>query len=276
MPLDLKEFMGKNGGPLIMGILNVTPDSFSDGGRYADVEMAVNQAVQMKQQGAQIIDIGGESTRPNAQSITIAEECARVISVIKEAVKKGCIVSLDTRNAITMDEGINAGAHIINDVSALEYDPEAISVLAQAGVPVCLMHAQGTPQTMQANPQYNNVVDDVYAYLEGRLNDCVKKGVRENQIILDVGIGFGKTLEHNLSLIKNIDTFRKLNRPLLLGASRKSFIGKINQISEPEMRFSGSLAANLYALAHHVDIFRVHDVVQTKQAFDVWRAINEA
>lgn len=276
MSLDFSDFLNKNPGPLIMGILNVTPDSFSDGGKFSETEAAVWQALQMKEQGAQIIDIGGESTRPNAQIVSVAEECARVVSVIKGAVEKGCIVSLDTRNAITMEKGIDAGAHIINDVSALEYDPEAISVVAQAGVPVCLMHAQGTPQTMQADPQYNNVVDDVYAYLEGRLNDCVKKGVRENQIILDVGIGFGKTLEHNLSLIKNIDTFRKLNRPLLFGASRKSFIGKINQISEPEMRLSGSLAANLYALAHHADIFRVHDVVQTKQAFDVWRAINEA
>lgn len=274
MTVSLPEMVKKS--PLLMGIVNVTPDSFSDGGSYASAQAAIAHGKVLLEQGADILDIGGESTRPNATPVTIDEEIRRIVPVIEGLHGIAPYISADTRNAEAMAAAINAGANIINDVSALSHDSESIDVIAQSGVPVCLMHMQGTPQTMQISPLYDNVVDDVLYYLTQRIEYCIQKGVKENQIILDVGIGFGKTLDHNLSLIKNLDRFHALGCPLLLGVSRKSFIAALSKNEPPQDRVSGSIAAALWGFSKNVSVFRVHDVAATRQAFQVYQGIVNA
>lgn len=259
--------------PVIMGIVNVTPDSFSDGGKFYNQNKAIEHGLRLVEEGAAILDIGGESTRPGAEVIDPEEEISRVVPVIEGLRGKAPWISIDTRNAQTMRAALAAGANCINDISGLTYDPEALSVAAGANVPIILMHSQGTPRTMQKNPSYTNVIEDIYAFFEERLEACKTARIEKKNLILDVGIGFGKTLEHNVLLLGNIKRFQDLGCPLLLGTSRKGFIGALSQNEPPESRQGGSLASALWGLSQGVQIFRVHDVAQTAQAFAVYRAI---
>lgn len=264
----------KENHPLIMGIVNVTPDSFSDGGQFDTTEKAIAQGLRLIEEGADILDIGGESTRPNSQSISIDEELRRVLPVIEGLKNKGALLSIDTRNAITMSEALRAGAGMVNDVTALTWDKDALSVVAHSDCRVCLMHMQGTPQTMQANPTYNDVVEDVFNYLAERIRVCVENGIAKERIIADVGIGFGKTREHNIALFQNLSRFHDLGVDILLGASRKSFIEKICERPVlPMDRLAGSLAAVASACGHHIQMVRVHDVAETRQFIDVYGCI---
>ena len=262
-------------GPLVMGVVNVTPDSFSDGGDFLDSDLAVKHALEMVQSGADILDIGGESTRPGADPVSPEEEQRRILPVIEKLKESGCKIpiSVDTRHAETMQKLIEAGVDIINDISALTHDINSLSVASKAQIPVMLMHSKGLPKTMQDKPDYDDVVREVYDYLSERKRACIYAGIDPKNIILDPGIGFGKRLEDNLNLIKHIDKFHELNCPILLGTSRKSFIEKICSDTPPEKRLSGSLSSLLFALDKGVQIFRVHDVAETVQAIKVWQAI---
>lgn len=261
-------------GSLVMGIVNVTPDSFSDGGLYNTTEAAISHGQELIKQGADILDIGGESTRPQSKMITVSEELSRVIPVIQGLKGKVKYISIDSRNSETMRQSIINGANIVNDVSALTHDPEAVHVVAQENVYVCLMHMQGTPQTMQINPQYDDVVEEVKSFLADRIEYCLRNNVKHEKIILDIGIGFGKTLEHNLLLLKNLHEFKDLGFPILLGTSRKSFISAImGEELKAQNRLGGSLASVLWGADQGCKIFRVHDVAQTKQALSVYQAI---
>ncbi len=266
----------RDNSPLIMGIVNVTPDSFSDGGSYISTDKAISHGLSLLGQGADIIDIGGESTRPNADIVTVGEEISRVIPVIQGLSGKAPYISIDTRNAKTMAAAIKAGANIINDVSALTHDPDSISVIADSNLPVCIMHMKGNPQTMQNAPAYENVIDEIMSFFEERLRFMSQHNINLNKVIIDPGIGFGKTLEHNLLIIKHISKFKTLGCTILLGTSRKSFIGLLCCENDPHRRVYGSIASAIYALENGTNIFRVHDVKETKQAFDVYNAISNA
>ena len=261
--------------PLIQGILNVTPDSFSDGGDFVDEKTALEQALSMIQKGAGIIDIGGESTRPGAKPVTPEQELSRVIPIIKTLRNAGVVtpISIDSRNARVMIKALEAGADIINDVSALTHDKASLDVAVKMGVPVILMHASADSLKMQSNPDYDNVLLDIYDYLENRIKICLTAGVKQENIMIDVGIGFGKKLQHNLKLLSNMALFHSLGVPILLGASRKSFISEITQENDPKKRIAGSLCAAQIVLDQGVQTLRVHDVGQTKQMIDVWNAI---
>jgi dihydropteroate synthase len=256
--------------PLLMGIINVTPDSFSDGGAFADATAAIRHGRQLMDEGAAILDIGGESTRPGAAVIAPEEEQRRILPVIAglrdEAAKRGVALSLDSRNAATMRAGLKVGVNCLNDISALTHDPESLRVAAQSDARIILMHMQGTPQTMQKNPYYKDVVEDVFAYLQNRITDCMNAGIARERLIADPGLGFGKTAEHSVALLKNLSRFRALGVPLLIGASRKSFITAMAGTAEPRRRLGGSLAAALYAANMGAHILRVHDVAEHRQA----------
>jgi dihydropteroate synthase len=249
-----------------MGIINVTPDSFSDGGQFANTAEAIEYGLKLVHDGATILDIGGESTRPGAEPIDPDVEISRVVPVIKGLARTVPWLSIDTRNAKTMEASLSAGANIINDISALTYDQRARDIVKASDALVCLMHMKGTPQTMQTAPHYDNVVEDVYSYLENRIESCVKHGIHQDRLIIDPGIGFGKTVEHNMLLIRGISKFRTLGCPVLLGASRKSFIGKLHREASPHERLGGTLAVALWACSQGVNILRVHDVWETSQA----------
>jgi dihydropteroate synthase len=264
--------------PRIMGILNVTPDSFSDGGDRADPEVAVRDGLAMLAAGADILDVGGESTRPGAEPVSLEEERARVLPVVAALAKAGAVVSIDTRHATIMTEAVAAGADIINDVTALEGDPDSLAAAAATGVPVILMHMQGEPQTMQADPRYDSAVLDIYHYLAARLEACAVAGIAPARVVVDPGIGFGKTLDHNLELIEQLAVFQGLGTAVLLGASRKSFIARLapaapGQAVAPKQRLAGSLAAALLGLQRGAQILRVHDVAETCQAVALWQAV---
>lgn len=259
-----------------MGIVNVTPDSFSDGGKFISPDLAIEHGIKLAEQGAVILDIGGESTRPGAEIVDVETEIARVVPVIEGLRGKAPWISIDTRNAATMEAAIKAGANMINDVSALTHDERSVFVAAEAKVQVVLMHAQGTPQVMQKNPIYNNVIEDIFKYLHQRILLCETHGIGEKMLVIDPGIGFGKTLEHNVSIIRNISKFHDLNVPIMLGASRKSFIEKISGPALPAERISGSVATALWARSQGAQIYRVHDVKETVQAFKVMGAIELA
>jgi dihydropteroate synthase len=258
--------------PRIMGIVNVTPDSFSDGGRYLSPDTAVAHALRLEAEGADLLDIGGESTRPGAEPVGIDEEWRRVEPVLCALAKRARVpLSIDTRHAEIMRRAAQAGASVINDVSALAHDPAGLAVAAESGLPVVLMHAQGDPRTMQANPVYDDVVLDVYDYLEARIAACEQAGIARSRLIVDPGIGFGKTLAHNLALLGSLSILHGLGCAILLGASRKSFIAKLTGAAADD-RLPGSLAAALLGVSQGVQIVRVHDVAATRQALAVWDA----
>ena len=262
--------------PRIMGVVNVTPDSFSDGGRYLAADAAIAHALQLEAEGADILDIGGESTRPGSEAADAEEECRRVLPVIAALARRSrARLSVDTRKAEVMRRAALEGAHIINDVSALTHDPLALETAAGLGLPVILMHAQGEPKTMQLQPHYEDVVLDVYDELGDRVAACERAGIPRDRLIVDPGIGFGKTLAHNLQLLGALGILHGLGCAVMLGASRKSFIGHLTG-AETADRLPGSIAAALLGVAQGVQILRVHDVAATLQALAVWQgALNE-
>ena len=251
---------------LIMGILNITPDSFSDGGDFFEKNIAIDRALEMVEQGADIIDIGGESTRPFSDSVSLKEEISRVIPVIEGICKESDVcISIDTTKSKVACEALEAGASVINDISAMEIDSLMVDVALKFNCPIVLMHMKGIPKNMQDNPQYQSLISDIKEYLLARIDFVVSKGIDRNKIIIDPGIGFGKTVENNFEIINNLDQFVKMNFPVLLGASRKSFIGVSLNLPEND-RLEGSIAANIIGLQKGAKIFRVHDVVETNRA----------
>jgi dihydropteroate synthase len=263
--------------PSVMGILNLTPDSFSDGGDHNAPEQAVAHARQMVAEGADLIDVGGESTRPGASFVPPAQEIARTAPVIKAIRAQLDIpLSIDTRKTEVARAAVAAGAHIVNDVSGFTFDADLAGYCADAGLPVMVKHAQGDPQTMQDAPRYDNVLLDVYDFLEARVEALVAAGVPRAQIIVDPGIGFGKTVQHNLLLLNRLSLFHALGCAILLGVSRKRFIGTIGNAPEPKDRAAGSVSVGLRAVADGVQMLRVHDVAQTRSALDLWMAVHRA
>jgi dihydropteroate synthase len=268
--------MSNSAMPRIMGILNVTPDSFSDGGENFDVENAVERATQMVEEGAEILDIGGESTRPGADAVHVEEEIQRIIPVIEGCKSLNVEISVDTRKEPVMAAAVAAGATMINDVSALEYDPRSLDFIASSGLPVCLMHSSADPKVMQLNPQYRHVLLDVIDFLKSRIEDCEAAGIDRNRIMVDPGIGFGKTVDHNLILIKGLPYLQSLGCNILLGASRKSFIGRLSADKKTGSKIGGSIATALYGVWSGVHMLRVHDVAETRQAVKLWQSIDSA
>jgi dihydropteroate synthase len=259
--------------PLVMGIVNVTPDSFSDGGKYLGVEAAIAHGRRLVAEGAALIDIGGESTRPGAVPVSPETEIARTVPVIRALAGEGICVSIDTRHAAVMRAAADAGAAIINDISALEGDQQSLSVAARSGACVVLMHMQGQPSDMQAAPIYQDAPREVRDYLAARIEACLAAGISREKVCVDPGIGFGKTLDHNLQLLATLGDLQALDVPVLLGVSRKSFIGALSRQAPSDQRLGGSLAAALVGLESGVKILRVHDVAETVQAVAVWHAI---
>ena len=261
--------------PAVMGILNVTPDSFSDGGRFVTPEVALRQAVAMVGEGAAIIDVGGESTRPGAESVGVQRELDRVIPII-EGIRAStdAVISIDTSKALVMREAVAAGASLINDVAALQGDG-ALAAAVDLQVPVCLMHMRGEPRTMQEKPEYDDVVAEVAAFLEGRIQACVDAGLGEDLTIVDPGFGFGKTQRHNVELLANLRQLRVRDRPVLVGVSRKSTLGELTQ-RDVHDRLPASVAAAVVAIMKGADIVRAHDVQATVDAIKVTRAVIEA
>jgi dihydropteroate synthase len=260
--------------PLVMGIVNVTPDSFSDGGCFAATDAAVEHGLALVRQGADLLDIGGESTRPGAAPVPLEEELRRVLPVVQQLAQQTSVpLSVDTSKAAVARAALEAGAHIVNDVTALLGDPEMPSVVASFGAGVVLMHMQGTPETMQLNPTYQDVVAEVAGFLEARLRAVADQGIAGEQVVLDSGIGFGKTREHNIRLLARLEELQKLSRPVCLGVSRKGFLGHL--LDRPlDRRLAGSLAAACHAMGRHAaQILRVHDVAETRDAVVVYQAL---
>ena len=258
---------------LIMGVLNVTPDSFSDGGLYADADIAVNQAKEMVVQGADIIDIGGESSRPGSDPVPMDEELRRVLPVIKRLAQESDVpISIDTYKSTVAEHALKAGAHIVNDISGLNFDPNMAKVAADYGAPVILMHIQGTPKNMQISPKYHSLISEIILYLRNSIEHAETVGVSPEKIIIDPGIGFGKTMEHNLEIIRRLKEFRCLGKPILIGTSRKSFIGKILDLPVEE-RVEGTLATVVASIINGADIVRVHDIKQVQRAVKMVDAI---
>lgn len=264
------------GSPKLMGILNVTPDSFSDGGKHLDVSQAIAHGEAMAQSGAHVIDIGGESTRPGAKVVWEGDEIERVVPVIEALASQGHIISVDTRKAAVMRAALEAGALIVNDVSALGYDDEATEVVAESNCPVILMHAQGDPATMQNNPSYDDALLDIFDWLEQKIDTCEKAGIGRDRIMIDPGIGFGKSVRHNLELINGLTLFHTLGCPILFGASRKRFIGALGNVDDAEERLPGSLATAHMALDRGAQMIRLHDVAESRQLLDIWQGARDA
>ena len=258
--------------PRIMGVLNVTPDSFSDGGEYASPEAAMARGRAMLAAGADVLDVGGESTRPGSDTVADNEEIARVLPVIKPLAGEGILISSDTRKSAVVKAAVGAGARIVNDISALTFDAKSLPTVTSLRVPVVLMHASGDPKTMQKNPRYRDASLDVFDYLEERVAAALATGIPRSNIMVDPGIGFGKGLDHNLALLAELALLKGLGVGVLLGVSRKSFIGRVSGVQNPKDRLPGSLAAMLHGLDQGVDMIRVHDVPETVQAIAMWRA----
>jgi dihydropteroate synthase len=255
--------------PLIMGVVNVTPDSFSDGGRFLDADAAVEHGLRLTREGADILDIGGESTRPGADPVGEDEELRRVVPVIERLARSGqARLSIDTTKVVVARAALQAGASLVNDVSALRFDPGMAALVAETGAGCCLMHMLGEPRTMQEDPRYDDVVSEVKAFLEERLAFAVAEGVDEERVWLDPGIGFGKTLEHNLELLRRLAEIVAVGRPVVVGVSRKRFLGTLTGRSEPD-RAAGGVAANVLAFERGAHMFRVHDVPATRDALMV-------
>lgn len=257
----------------LMGVLNVTPDSFSDGGFFLDKEKAVKKGLEMEAEGAQIIDVGGESSRPGSDPVSLEEEFLRVIPVITGLREKSQIfISIDTTKAAVAEQALAAGADIINDISAGRFDENMFSLAAEKKVPIILMHMQGKPKTMQKNPSYSNLTAEIKDFLEERISAALESGIESEQIILDPGIGFGKNLFHNLEILRKLEFLNEFRRPLLLGVSRKSFIGEILSLP-PDKRLEGTLAACIIGISKGAHILRVHDLKEVKKAVEVAEAI---
>ncbi|HEX2479222.1 MAG TPA: dihydropteroate synthase [Geminicoccaceae bacterium] len=259
--------------PLIMGVVNVTPDSFSDGGQFAEPGIAVAHGLRLHAEGADIVDVGGESTRPGATAIAADEEIRRVIPVVEGLARAGVLASIDTRRAVVMRAAVAAGARMINDVSALRHDPDSLAAAGASGVPVVLMHSQGEPATMQVQPTYDLAALDVFDHLNARVQAWTDAGFERSRLLIDPGIGFGKTAEHNLEILSQLGLYLGIGLPVLVGVSRKSFIGRIAGGTPPLERLPGSLAAALGCVAAGAAVLRVHDVAATQQALAVWQAI---
>ena len=261
------------GFPLIMGIVNVTPDSFSDGGKFLERNAAVDHALKLADNGADILDIGGESTRPNADRVSVAEELRRVVDVVtqvRQATDR--LISIDTTKAEVARQALAAGANIVNDISGLTFEPEIVDVCAESDCGVICMHILGTPQTMQRDPHYDNVVTDVCDFLSTRLAALERSGIARDRVVNDPGIGFGKTAQHNVDLLSNIGVLRKLDRPVLIGPSRKRFLARV--LGRPvEERTFGTIGVAIAVAAQGADIIRVHDVRETRDALLAWHAI---
>jgi dihydropteroate synthase len=256
----------------LMGVVNVTPDSFSDGGRFLDPEAAISHGVELARDGAEILDVGGESTRLGAVEVAEAEELRRVEPVVAGLARTAATISIDTSKLGVARVALDAGASIVNDVAAMRNDPEIAALCAERGAGLVLMHMRGDPRTMQQNPVYDDVVDDVKAFLAERLETALDAGVAEERVWLDPGIGFGKTLDHNLELLRRLGELRELGRPLVIGTSRKSFIGKIDGSGVGD-RLGGTIASSVLAAAEGADVLRVHDVAEAAQAVKVASAI---
>lgn len=277
----MKHFLLKDGSKRefshmeIMGIINVTPDSFYAGSRTADTENAVARADKLISEGATFIDIGGESTRPGAEKVSIEEEISRVCPVIKAVKEKHpkVLLSVDTYNAETAKAAVEAGVDIINDISGLTFDENMAKVVAEAGIPVIIMHTQGRPDVMQKNPHYEDVVSEVYDYLKRQKEYAISEGIHPEKIIIDLGIGFGKNYDHNMELLINIDRFAELGCPHLLAVSRKTFIGKLLGEDDPADRLYGTIAVSLFAQMHGIEFARVHDVKENFQAVKMLEAL---
>jgi dihydropteroate synthase len=274
-PLSLGDRTVRLDQPQVMGIINATPDSFSDGGSYVDAGSASEAGAAMAAAGAGIVDVGGESTRPGAKDVWEGDEIERVEPVVRQLAAGGVAVSIDTRKAGVMGAGIAAGARLVNDVSALSWDPEAAGVVAAAGVPVVLVHHQGNPQTMQDTPRYGDVLIEVFEWLEDRIAAAVEAGISRDNILVDPGIGFGKTVAHNLELLNGLALLHGLGCPVVVGASRKRMIGALSNEAPADQRLAGSVALALKAVEQGAQIVRVHDVPETVQALKVWRGLRD-
>ncbi len=274
-PLGLGERTVRLDQPQVMGIVNATPDSFSDGGQFADAAAAAEAGARMAAEGAAIIDVGGESTRPGARSVWEGDEIERVAPVIKQLAAGGVAVSVDTRKADVMSAAVQAGARLINDVSALTYDERSAQVAATLNVPVVLMHHQGDPQTMQDDPRYDDVLVEIYLWLEEGIAAAAGAGISRDRILIDPGFGFGKNVGHNLELMNGLALFHSLGCPLVLGASRKRTIGALSNEAPADRRLAGSLAFALKAVEQGAQLIRVHDVAETVQALRVWRGLRD-
>lgn len=276
-PMALGERILRLDQPQVAGIVNATPDSFSDGGAYADAEAAADAGHEMAAAGAALIDVGGESTRPGAAPVWEGDEVKRVLPVVERLARAGTAVSIDTRKAAVMEAAVGAGAALVNDVSALTWDDRAAEIVARAGCPIVLMHHQGNPETMQQSPSYGRpVLFEVYDWLEGRIEAAVAAGVDRAKIIVDPGIGFGKTVQHNLHVMNGLTLLHALGCPIMLGASRKRMIGALAGEAPADRRLAGSLALALKGADQGVQLLRVHDVPETVQALRVWRGLRDA
>jgi dihydropteroate synthase len=274
-PLQLGERTIRLDQPQVMGIVNVTPDSFSDGGQFGDAEAAAAAGADMAGQGAAIIDVGGESTRPGAKPVWDGDEIERVVPVMRQLAAAGAAVSVDSRKADVMTAALDAGARLINDVSALTYDDRAAGVVAAAGVPVVLMHHQGAPEVMQDDPRYDDVLVEVYLWLEERIAAAEAAGISRDKILIDPGFGFGKNVAHNLELMNGLAIFHSLGCPIVVGASRKRTIGALSGEATVDRRIGGSIAFALKAADQGAQIVRVHDVFETVQALRIWRGLRD-
>jgi len=276
-PLQLGARVVRLDQPQVVGIVNVTPDSFSESGENAEAEAAIEAGHAMAAAGAAIVDIGGESTRPGAKPVWEGDEAARVLPVVQRLAAAGNAVSIDTRKALVMEQALGAGAAMVNDVSALTWDPRAAEVVAKAGCPVVLMHHQGAPETMQDDPRYDRpVLLEIYDWLEARIEAAVAAGIARERIIVDPGFGFGKNVQHNLELMNGLALLHGLGCPIMLGASRKRTIGALSNEAAVDQRLGGSLALALKAAGQGAQLLRVHDVAETLQAVRVWRGLRDA
>jgi dihydropteroate synthase len=261
--------------PLLMGVLNVTPDSFSDGGKFLTPEAAIARAEELIESGADVLDVGGESTRPGAAAVSLDEELSRVLPVVETLCQRfpETPVSLDTTKAEVARRGLDLGVSLVNDVSALRFDKDMAAVVREHGVPVILMHMRGDPRTMQSRPAYDDVVAEIKSFFRERISAALSSGLKEDNLLLDPGIGFGKTLEHNLEILRRFGELNEFGRPLVVGVSLKSFIGALSEGAPPAEREAGTIAASLWAAQAGARLLRVHDVKAMRQALAVWDAI---
>ncbi|MFW6140228.1 MAG: dihydropteroate synthase [Acidobacteriota bacterium] len=257
----------------LMGILNVTPDSFSDGGLYLDEQSAVKKGLQLIEEGADILDIGGESSRPGSDPITAEEEKKRMLPVLSEIRKHtDAFISVDTTKSEVLKSALDEGADILNDISGMRFDPRILELVSNKNIPAVIMHMKGTPKNMQRKPEYENVIDEIKAFLKKRVEAALKSGIKKNKIIIDPGIGFGKRLKDNLKIIGNLSSFNDLDLPILIGVSRKSFIGNLLNVT-PDQRIEGTIASSLVSVLQGADILRSHDLASLKKALIVTEAI---